>query len=232
MKAGRHEERSGRHEERGGRHEERGGRHDERGGQHEDRAGQTEDTDGDEEQMPVSPMSLQDGIRAVHRAFTDSPPARWPLYVRQAKQHLRTAIDAFDERKYGFASVVDLLRAAGKEGVVRIERDRQGAIRVFPGGNLAPKPAMPVDEPEILDGDVSADAEPNFNTASGEIVSEPVADQPIVDVEPVVIDEPAMPAAKGARKRKAAAPRVPRAAKTTRVAKPRARKSTRQTPDA
>ena len=102
-------------------------------------------------------MSLQDGIRAVQRAFTDSPPARWPLYVRQAKQHLRTAIDGFDERKYGFASVVDLLRAAGKEGVVRIERDRQGAIRVFPGGNIAPKPAMPVDEPEMLDGDISAE---------------------------------------------------------------------------
>ncbi len=146
-------------------------------------------------------MSLQDGIRAVQRAFTDSPPARWPLYVRQAKQHLRTAIDGFDERKYGFASVVDLLRAAGKEGVVRIERDRQGAIRVFPGGNIAPKPAMPVDEPEMLDGDISADTssdtEPNFNTESGELVSVPVADQPIVDVEPVLVDERVDACAKG-----------------------------------
>ena len=103
--------------------------------------GQDAEDDGDdEEQLPASPMSLQDGIRAVQRAFTDSPPARWPLYVRQAKQHLRTAVDGFDERKYGFASVVDLLRAAGKEGVIRIERDRQGAIRVFPGANLTPKP--------------------------------------------------------------------------------------------
>jgi uncharacterized protein (TIGR00288 family) len=194
------------------------------------KAGHYEDTDADEEQMPVSPMSLQDGIRAVQRAFTDSPPARWPLYVRQAKQHLRTAIDGFDERKYGFASVVDLLRAAGKEGVVRIERDRQGAIRVFPGGNIAPKPAMPVDEPEMLDGDVPADSEPNFNTESGELVSVPVADQPIIDVEPVFVDEASTPAPKGVRKRKTAAPRAPRAAKTPRVAKPRARKTARQTP--
>ncbi len=59
------------------------------------------------------------------------------MYVRQAKQFLRSAIEGFDERKYGFASVVDLLRAAGKEGVLRIERDRQGAIRLFPGANLA-----------------------------------------------------------------------------------------------
>ena len=63
-------------------------------------------------------MTMQDGIRAVQQAFTGSAqPTRWPLYVRQAKQFLRTAIDGFDERKYGFASVVDLLRAAGKEGV-------------------------------------------------------------------------------------------------------------------
>jgi uncharacterized protein (TIGR00288 family) len=189
------------------------------------------DADADEEQMPVSPMSLQDGIRAVQRAFTDSPPARWPLYVRQAKQHLRTAIDGFDERKYGFASVVDLLRAAGKEGVVRIERDRQGAIRVFPGGNIAPKPAMPVDEQENFDVDISADTssdtEPNFNTESGELVSVPVTDQPIIDVEPVLADEASTPAPKAVRKRKTAAPRAPRAAKPARVAKPRARKSTR-----
>jgi hypothetical protein len=74
------------------------------------------DDGDDEEQMPASPMSLQDGIRAVQRAFTDTPPARYPLYVRQAKQHLRNAIEGFDERRYGFASVVDLLRAAGRKG--------------------------------------------------------------------------------------------------------------------
>ena len=182
------------------------------------------DTDGDEEQMPVSPMSLQDGIRAVQRAFTDSPPARWPLYVRQAKQHLRTAIDGFDERKYGFASVVDLLRAAGKEGVLKVERDRQGAIRLFPGANLAPKPVMPVDEPGILDGE----EEVYTSVPEAEIVSEPVADPPIVDGEAVFAGDP--PAVelveeeKPARRRKTS-PRAPKAAKTTRAAKPRARKS-------
>ena len=180
--------------------------------------------------MPASPMSLQDGIRAVQRAFTDSPPARFPLYVRQAKQHLRTAIEGFDERRYGFASVVDLLRAAGKEGVLRIDRDRQGAIRVFPGVNLAPKPAMPVDEPETVDVEETA-----FEASvEGEIVPEPVADPPIVDAEPVAADagtseEPVAAAPKGARKRKSAAPR---AAKTARPAKPRARKSARVKQDA
>ena len=81
-------------------------------------------------------MTMQDGIRAVQKAFGGPTPPRWPMYVRQAKQFLRNAIDGFDEKNYGFASVVDLLRAAGKEGVLRIERDRQGAVRVFPGPKL------------------------------------------------------------------------------------------------
>jgi uncharacterized protein (TIGR00288 family) len=180
----------------------------------------------DEEQLPASPMSLQDGIRAVQHAFTTTPPARWPLYVRQAKQHLRTAIDGFDERRYGFASVVDLLRAAGKEGVLRIERDRQGAIRVFPGANLAPKAAMPVDEPGIIDVEEEAFAAP----VDSEFVPEPVAEQPIVDAEPVGADEPVAVAeqpveiAKPARKRKAAAPRNA-GSKRPRSTKPRTKKS-------
>jgi hypothetical protein len=182
----------------------------------------------DEEQLPASPMSLQDGIRAVQHAFTTTPPARWPLYVRQAKQHLRTAIDGFDERRYGFASVVDLLRAAGKESVLRIERDRQGAIRVFPGANLAPKPAMPVDEPEMIDVEQEALSAP----VDSEFVSEPVAEPPIVDAEPVLIDDdnignvagPDDPKPRISRKRKSASPRAPRAAKVASAAKPRGRK--------
>jgi uncharacterized protein (TIGR00288 family) len=186
-----------------------------------EKAGLHED---DDEQMPVSPMSLQDGIRAVQRAFSETPPARWPLYVRQAKQHLRSAIDGFDERKYGFASVVDLLRAAGKEGVLRIERDRQGAIRLFPGANLAPKPAMPVDEPEILDVEEEVYAQP----AEAEVVPEPVADPPIVDAEPILAAESASEdptdEPKPARRRKTPV-RAVKAAKTSRAARPRARKS-------
>ncbi|MGH9238126.1 MAG: NYN domain-containing protein [Vicinamibacterales bacterium] len=191
-----------------------------------DRAGgqEAELHEDEEEQLPVSPMSLQDGIRAVQRAFSETPPARWPLYVRQAKQHLRSAIDGFDERKYGFASVVDLLRAAGKEGVLKIERDRQGAIRLFPGANLAPKPAVPVEEPEILDSDDEAYAP----VPEAEIVSEPVADAPIVDAEAVLAaDVPVAEPVEGQKpaRRRRTSTRAPKAAKTARAPKPRARKS-------
>ena len=58
------------------------------------------------------------------------------VYARQAKQFLRNVVEGFDERNYGFSSVVDMLRAAGKEGILRVERDRQGAVRVFAGPKL------------------------------------------------------------------------------------------------
>jgi uncharacterized protein (TIGR00288 family) len=132
--------------------------------------------DEDEETMPVSPMTMQDGIRAVQRAIHEaSAPPRWPMYVRQAKQFLRTAIENFDERKYGFASVVDLLRAAGKEGVLRIDRDRQGAVRVFPGPNLAAKPARfqePVELDETIDVEVPQQAV--LDAPAGEVTVEAV----------------------------------------------------------
>ena len=152
------------------------------------------DTD-EEETIPPSPMSMQDGIQAVRQAFGQSAtPLRWPMYVRQAKQYLRGAIEGFDERKYGFASVVDLLRAAGKEGVLRIERDRQGAVRVFPGANLGGRPApavVDVPEPSVESGgeDMPVEAIPE-PAAVDPLIAEPVDEAPFVDVEPVDVSQP------------------------------------------
>lgn len=59
--------------------------------------------------------------------------ARWPLYLRQVKQLLRTADESFDERRFGFSGIVEALRYCQREGVFRLDRDRQGVLRVFPG---------------------------------------------------------------------------------------------------
>jgi uncharacterized protein (TIGR00288 family) len=189
-------------------------------------------SDEDEEQLPPSPMTMQDGIKAVQRAFSEAAtPPRFPMYVRQAKAFLRSAIEGFDERKYGFASVVDLLRAAGKEGVLRIDRDRQGAVRVFPGANLGGRPAAPLTAEPVAEADVEASAD----AVDGEAVAaEAVADQPIVEAEQVesvadvngeivAVEAPK----KGARKRKAAAPRAAKTAAAGRTPKPRSRKTSR-----
>jgi uncharacterized protein (TIGR00288 family) len=155
-------------------------------------ASSSEPEEEGEEGVSTSPMTMQDGIRAVHQAIVNAAtPPRWPMYVRQAKQFLRTSIEGFDERKYGFQSVVDLLRLAGKEGVLRIERDRQGAIRVFPGPNLAEKPRAvegPIDLDETVDVEVPAEA--IVSQADAEVI-EQAADAPVETLEveaPAVAD--------------------------------------------
>ena len=152
------------------------------------------------------------------------------MYVRQAKAFLRTVIEGFDERNYGFASVVDLFRAAGKEGVLRIERDRQGAVRLFPGANLTGRSAT---TPVEYRGSEAGDVDGNVDVVEGQpVAAESVEERPIVDAETV---EPstavevvaAETPRKGARKRKAAAPKAAKVAGTPRTPKPRARKSAR-----
>ena len=197
----------------------------------------------DEEEMPVSELGNAEGIRAVQQAFSSGTP-RWPMYIRQAKQFLKGAIDNFDERRYGFASVVDLLRAAAKTGVVRIERDRQGGMRVFPGANLKPAAATTsvVAEPEMQDVmEVAAEAAP---PDVSEIVTDIAAEPPIVDGEvsepatiPAETIEAVEPSAAPARKRgertskpRAAKTREPKAAKTARASTRSGRKSPRNKP--
>jgi uncharacterized LabA/DUF88 family protein len=65
----------------------------------------------------------------------DAAP-RWPMYVRQFRQQLRAADPTFDESKAGFQTILQFLRACQQEGLLRIERDRRGQLRVFPGARL------------------------------------------------------------------------------------------------
>jgi uncharacterized LabA/DUF88 family protein len=82
----------------------------------------------------ASTLSLADGVALVRSVLAESTtPPRWPMYLRQMKQFLRAARPDFDERRYG--SLQDLLRACQKEGLVRLERDRQGGLRAFAGAS-------------------------------------------------------------------------------------------------
>jgi uncharacterized LabA/DUF88 family protein len=78
-------------------------------------------------------MSLGDGVALVRRVLAEATtPPRWPMYPRQFKQFLKNAQPDFDERRYG--SINDLMRACQKDGLLRLERDRQGGLRVFANG--------------------------------------------------------------------------------------------------
>ena len=115
-----------------------------------DNRGRREAADGDAPRFEVSPQEPRaaDGIREIRRIFQNATtPPRWPMYIRQAKQFMRNVEPSFDERKFGFGSLVDLLRAAQREGLFRMERDRQGSVRLFPGPAMqTPSVRPPVDD--------------------------------------------------------------------------------------
>jgi hypothetical protein len=78
------------------------------------------------------PLSLAEGVSLVRQVLAEATtPPRWPMYLRQMKQFIRAARPDFDERRYG--SLPDLLRACQKDGLLRLERDRQGGLRAFAG---------------------------------------------------------------------------------------------------
>ena len=93
---------------------------------------------GDEETRPAptEPASLGDGVALVRRLLGEAATQpRWPMYPRQFKQFLKAAQPDFDERRYG--TIADLMRACQKDGILRLERDRQGGLRVFANGATA-----------------------------------------------------------------------------------------------
>jgi hypothetical protein len=84
-----------------------------------------------------------DGYRIMAQAFSrPGATPRFPMYVRQVKQFIKTFDESFDERRYGFSGMLDALRFAQREGLFRLDRDRQGGVRVHPGAQyLAPTQA-------------------------------------------------------------------------------------------
>jgi hypothetical protein len=206
---------------------------------------------------PAGEPRAAEGIREIRRLFQSAQnPPRWPMYIRQAKQFLRNVDSSFDERRFGFASLVDLMRACQRDGLFRIERDRQGVMRIFPGNvmqavseplTIEPDEAEESPRQETADGAPMADAEASAeewrpepgNMAEAEVVEAAVLQE--LESPGAVVDgetEPVEPASvrrrkprpsrpPGARKTEvASAPRARKTASRPRTAKPRARKDT------
>src|SRR3954451_15106641 len=186
-----------------------------------------------------------EAVAEVRRLFQAAQqPPRWPMYVRQVKQYLRGVDPTFDERKFGFQSLNDLLRACQKEGLFRMERDRQGVIRFFQGNVMkqdeaaaasginradieaaerlaaqaeAELAAQEQRDAEVVDGDVVRDTEPPSIVDGEEAAPFAQAHSP----EPAAEQEEARPSrrkrATGAKTAKA--PREPKAAREPREKK-------------
>jgi len=132
--------------------------------------------------MPPQVGDNAEGVRVAGRILTAARNARWPMYLRNVKQILRQAEGGFDERRYGFGGLMELLKACQREGFVRIERDRRGGLRVFQGPQLQGAAAA-VRHPILPQPDV----EDTFDTQP---IETRTSDAPLSD-EPPEIEESA-----------------------------------------
>jgi uncharacterized LabA/DUF88 family protein len=106
------------------------------------------------------PAQQAETFRFIREVFQrPNAVSRWPLYLRQVKQVLRTADESFDERRGGFSGLVEALRYCQREGLFRLDRDRQGVLRVYPGAQLqVGAPASPRADGLPLDSELEAEA--------------------------------------------------------------------------
>jgi uncharacterized LabA/DUF88 family protein len=155
------------------------------------RSGQDAQRDHAPKEQPVPAGRAADAINEVRRLFqTAQNPPRWPMYIRQVKQFMKNVDASFDERRYGFGNLVDLLRACQREGLFRIERDRQGVMRIFPGNvmQVAPEAAeLSTGEPQVetaIEAD-SSDSSAGHAQADGWSTREPISEPEIVDADSV-----------------------------------------------
>jgi uncharacterized LabA/DUF88 family protein len=94
-----------------------------------------------EQTVVTAPAS--DATRALEELLRDSKiRPHWPMYLRTFKQFLRSLQPPFDERQY------DLVRQLGRDGLLRVERNRQGILRIFPTDRFQRvAQELPVEEP-------------------------------------------------------------------------------------
>jgi len=93
------------------------------------------------------------------------------MYLRNVKQIIRAGASGFDERRYGFNGLMDLLRACQREGILRLERDRRGGLRVFPGQALQRVAPARASQPVPALADMPSDDQPIDIDASSPAVA-------------------------------------------------------------
>src|SRR5947207_2817515 len=79
------------------------------------------------------------------------------MYIRQLKQYLRANDKSIEEPTAGQGALLDLARACQREGILRLERDRRGQMRVFPGPALTEGATPVISDPTMDDGRSTVD---------------------------------------------------------------------------
>jgi hypothetical protein len=137
-------------------------------------------------------MQNEDGVRAMQEAFQNSKIApHWPMYLRNVKQFITNSSPTFDEQRYGFHSFLEAVRSGQRAGLFRLERNRQGILRVFPGSQMSQ--GQRFGEPQLIQPAVKPfDIEDELNAQPVEVeapsVSEPdeARDESQSEAEPAI----------------------------------------------
>jgi uncharacterized LabA/DUF88 family protein len=187
----------------------------------------------------VSTGDNAEGVRVAGEILRHASTARWPMYLRNVKQILRGhaaegnagqgTAGGFDERRYGFGGLMDLLRACQRDGFIRLERDRRGGLRVFQG------PALQRPSGASLPSDLTDREEATDEMARAAMIEaeEPLLAERPEAQEPVPIDSTAELLGRAKPKRQRARPTAgsptaaPRGTRKTAARRPAARVSTR-----
>jgi hypothetical protein len=125
--------------------------------------------------------------------------------------------------------LIDLLRASQREGLVRLERDRRGGLRVFKGPALQqPEPSPAIDpSQEVTEAEPEAGRLETLDTQAAEAEErfepEEQAEEDRLNVEPIPTDTMAGPldSTKPRRPRSRVATAAPAAARVPRNATPK-----------
>ncbi len=186
---------------------------------------------------PPTPMQVEDGVRAMQEAFQNSRiTPHWPMYLRNVKQFIKNASPTFDEHRYGFHSFLEAVRSGQRAGLFRLERNRQGILRVYPGNQIsqsqrpgsphAEVPVIPTVKPYDVEDDLTLQIpEPQATLAPPEeVVAEPQlegeapeAAESVATAEEEISEKPARKRrVVSGIKRKTVAPRKTTGAKRTR----------------
>ena len=154
-----------------------------------------------------TPTQMEEGVRAMQEVFQNAKiQPHWPMYLRNVKQFIKNASPAFDERRFGFQSFLDAVRSGQRAGLFRLERNRQGILRVFPGNQIPqpPRVSLPVveaqqeTEPLVVEEQAAVqEVEPGLEA----VLTEPYE----VSAEPAELTGSSQAAEKPLRKRKASA---------------------------
>ncbi len=139
--------------------------------------------------MPGEPAAIQSQSTADVASLVDilklaRIKPHWPFYLRGLKQYLRSVDPGFDERKFGFTTLHDMVRQAQREGVFRVERNRQGILRIFPGDRFPSESQEKIFPPPAIVGDTA----PVEEVTVPEVVQP--QPEPVHDAEPIRVDSP------------------------------------------